>query len=80
MIWRGRGIHKFKFGADVRELFVNIKPASVVAAYFPGTVSDFLSSGQDGMDRSTKIGPAQLLAQAFSVYAQDTWNATNRLP
>jgi len=73
-----KGTHKFKFGGDIRELFVNIKPASVVAAYFPGTVSDFLSSGQTELD-TTAIRPAQLLAQAFSVYAQDTWNATNRL-
>jgi hypothetical protein len=73
-----RGNHKLKFGADSRELFVNMKPAAGVASYFPGTVEDLLSSGQTELDTST-TRPAALLAEALSLYAQDSWNLTARL-
>jgi Carboxypeptidase regulatory-like domain/TonB-dependent Receptor Plug Domain len=73
-----KGNHKLRFGADVRELFVDLQPASHNVEYFPGTVGDFLSSGQTELDTTT-VRPAKLLAQAFSFYAQDTWNVTPRI-
>jgi hypothetical protein len=73
-----KGNHKLKIGADDRVLFVNVRPAAGVASYFPGTVQDLLTTGQTELDTST-TSPAALLAEAFSLYAQDVWNVTARL-
>ena len=73
-----KGNHKLKFGADIRELFTNLRPASHNVEYFPGVVQDFLSSGQTELDTTT-TRPSELLAQAFSFYGQDTWNVNQRI-
>lgn len=72
------GNHQLKFGADYRRLMPtsNIQPyaLSVTFANLAQTVNPVAPSGQI-------VGnlPADVKVENFSLYAQDTWRATNRL-
>jgi len=70
--------HKLKFGADVRLLYLKIAPAKGVVGYSVDSVQDFLATGQADLYATTTLS-AKVLGRAFSLYAQDTWNATPRL-
>ena len=67
--------HKLKFGADLRFLWLRIAPAKGIVDYSAASVQDFLATGQADLYATTTL-PAEVLAKAFSLYAQDTWNLT----
>jgi hypothetical protein len=72
------GPHQLKFGADYRAIFLNLDPARDDAIYIVPSVQSFVTTGQASL--LTETGPpAQLLAQALSLYVQDTWRMTSRL-
>jgi hypothetical protein len=72
------GPHQLKFGADYRGIFLNLNPARDDAIYISSSVQSFVSTGQATL--LTETGPpSQLLAQALSLYVQDSWRATPRL-
>jgi hypothetical protein len=72
------GTHALKFGGDYRALFVDQGVYHNGLYYYGPTVSDFVSSGQvslsSGMNKLS-----QILTQALSLYAQDTWRVKPRL-
>ena len=72
------GRHSLKFGADYRVIFLNTDPARHNLSYQSATVQTLVSTGQVNLGAGTNQ-PAQLLTQAFSLYAQDTWQIGRRL-
>jgi hypothetical protein len=72
------GPHQWKFGADYRAIFLNLNPARDDAIYIVPSVQSFISTGQASLLAQT-APHSQLLAQALSLYAQDTWKMTSRL-
>jgi hypothetical protein len=70
--------HSLKFGADVRWVYLDITPATGIVSYSTDTIQDFLATGQTDLYTTTTL-PAKILGKAFSLYAQDTWNANSRL-
>lgn len=74
------GAHQLKFGADYRAIFLDVRGfQNSVEFDTPGTIQQFLASdGAGSLFLQTRL-PAQLLFNALSLYAQDTWRATPRL-
>ena len=72
-----RGRHSLKFGADYRDIFLNTDPPRHNLSYENSTVQALVSTGQVNLGAGTNQ-PAQLLTQAFSLYAQDTWQIGRR--
>jgi len=75
------GRHQLKFGADYRDLFLDVHPPQFQLSLEASSVESFLTAPTAGEVTlsTTSLRPAQLLAQAFSIYAQDTWKAASRL-
>jgi hypothetical protein len=73
-----QGLHALKFGADYRAVFLDKRPFQNELLYTADTVQDFISGGQATLFTAT-AARAQLLAQAVSLYAQDTWKVSPRL-
>jgi len=73
------GSHQLKFGADYRAIFFDSSPSLHYLLYEVLSTQDFVSSGSVPEMGSFTYLPATLLAQAFSLYAQDTWKTTARL-
>jgi hypothetical protein len=71
------GSHAMKFGVDYRALFLNTVPASTVF-FSADTVKSFVSTGQGSLSVTSQKN-SNLLTQALSLYAQDSWKATPRL-
>ena len=72
-----KGSHALKFGADYRALFLRTTPASTVF-FSADTVQAFVSTGQGSLSVTSQKN-SNLLTQALSLYAQDSWKATSRL-
>ncbi len=72
------GVHKLKFGVDGRILFLDVHPALGTLGYSADSVEDFLATGQASL-YATTTSPTKIKAPALSLYAQDTWNVTQRL-
>jgi hypothetical protein len=72
-----KGNHAMKFGVDYRALFLRTTPASTVF-FSADSVQDFVSTGQ-GSFSVTSQKNSDVLTQALSFYAQDSWKATTRL-
>ena len=72
-----KGGHAMKFGADYRALFLRTTPASTVF-FSADTVQAFVSTGQGSLSVTSQKN-SNLLTQALSLYAQDSWKATSRL-
>jgi len=72
------GRHSLKFGADYRAIFLNTDPARHNLSYETSTVQALVSTGQVNLGAGTNQS-AQMLTQAFSFYAQDTWQLGRRL-
>jgi outer membrane receptor protein involved in Fe transport len=72
------GPHALKFGGDYRAIFVDQRVYHNGLYYYGPTVSDFLSTSaislSSGINRRS-----QILTQALSLYAQDTWRVKPRL-
>jgi Carboxypeptidase regulatory-like domain/TonB dependent receptor-like, beta-barrel len=70
--------HQFKFGGDYRAIFLKVNSSQYNVVFSSDSVQDFLSTGAANLSISTLAG-GRLLAQALSVYAQDTWKIRPRL-
>ena len=71
--------HQLKFGVDYRAIFLALNPYQNGLDYLAASVEDFITTGQVFFLEGQVAKPAQLLTQAFSIYAQDTWKVTSRL-
>jgi outer membrane receptor protein involved in Fe transport len=72
------GSHALKFGGDYRAIFVDQGVYHNGLYYYGPTVSDFLSTG--AVSLSSGINKrSQILTNALSLYAQDTWKLKPRL-
>ena len=72
------GTHQLKFGADYRLIFLDTAPRNYSLQYFSASVENLISTSQARLSTSLSR-PAEILVQAFSTYAQDTWRVTPRL-
>lgn len=72
------GAHAIKIGGDYRGIFSDSADTEHLVDLTSVNVQTFLSSGMVNLATSSKT-EAQLLSQAFSVYAQDVWKITRRL-
>jgi hypothetical protein len=72
------GSHQLKFGADYRAIPLDINPARNDFYYIATNVQSFVTTGQVNLSTSTDR-LSQFLAQALSLYAQDTWKIGARL-
>jgi hypothetical protein len=72
------GKHALKFGGDYRAIFLDTNPAQHNLSYESSNVQSLVSSGQATLGAGTNQA-AKLLTQAFSWYAQDSWQITSRL-
>jgi Carboxypeptidase regulatory-like domain/TonB dependent receptor-like, beta-barrel/TonB-dependent Receptor Plug Domain len=74
------GAHQVKIGVDHRRIYLDAKPAQASLNYFVSSVSNFLATGEaDFGISSSRTKPSYVLAQATSLYAQDTWKVTPRV-
>jgi len=72
------GSHALKIGGDYRDIFVDQGVYHNGLYYYGPTVSDFLSTG--AVSLSSGINKrSQILTQALSLYAQDSWKLKPRL-
>jgi len=72
------GKHLIKFGGDYRGIFLNIHRASHDFYDTTASIQSFVTQGSADLVAAT-LAPARLLAQSASLYALDTWKATQRL-
>lgn len=72
------GKHQVKVGADYRAIFVGRTPPQYQTTFTATTVQGFLATRTATFTGATNL-PARILAQVFSLYAQDTWKITQRL-
>jgi hypothetical protein len=72
------GSHALKFGTDYRALFFDSKPAVQTFFFSADSVQSLVSTGQGSLSVSSEKS-AELLTQALSLYAQDTWKVSPRL-
>lgn len=73
------GVHQLKFGADYRAIFLDVNPPNHTVSANASSVQNFLSAGGTaGLNARISL-PSKILAQSFSLYAQDTWKVFERL-
>jgi Carboxypeptidase regulatory-like domain/TonB dependent receptor/TonB-dependent Receptor Plug Domain len=72
------GSHALKFGADYRAIFVDQGVYHNGLYYYGPTVSEFLSTAAVSLSSGLNKR-SQILTQAQSLYAQDTWKLKPRL-
>jgi hypothetical protein len=72
------GKHRFKLGLDYRAIFLDTDPGQHNLEYESTTVEALVSTGQATLGAGTNQS-ARLLTQAWSFYAQDTWQVRPRL-
>jgi hypothetical protein len=73
------GTHQIKFGGDYRAILLDSPTQPNSFGLFAFTVAGFVSSGTANFLSAGSRTANQLLAQAFSAYAQDTWNISPRM-
>ena len=73
-----RGSHQIKVGADYRAILLDAKPAAQTFFFNSVSVQSYVTTGQGSLSVGTRKS-SELLTQALSLYAQDTWKATPRL-
>jgi hypothetical protein len=73
------GKHQSKVGGDYRAIFLNSANAQHTVGLTAFTVAGFVSTGTADFLEVSSQAKAQLLSQALSLYAQDTWKPTSRL-
>ena len=73
------GSHQLKLGADYRGIFTSTAPPSHTVAAIPLSVQSFLAGGQAFLVNAQTSAHSDFLAQALSLYGQDTWKVTPRL-
>ena len=72
------GVHQLKFGLDYRVIHTSTAPPGNEVAYSPSSVENFLTSGQANLV-ALASGRSRFATDSFSLYAQDTWKAAERL-
>ncbi|MBS1867512.1 MAG: TonB-dependent receptor, partial [Acidobacteria bacterium] len=72
------GSHQIKFGADYRQISVNLRPFGSLVEYIVNDVQDFLANSQALLFTSTNRA-SSFRTRATSLYAQDTWKIGPRL-
>ena len=73
-----RGRHQFKFGADYRAIYLDLRPATSILSYEVTSIASLLATGQSSvLGQSEKS--AYFLSRATSLYGQDTWRIVPRL-
>jgi hypothetical protein len=72
------GTHQVKIGGDYRALFLNRTPARVSSTILAITVQGLLTTRAASQNTATNLA-SQILGQAFSLYAQDSWKIVPRL-
>jgi len=73
------GTHQFKFGVDWRRLTPTSNFASNSILTFGNAYSDLQAGTLENFSVGADGGPTNLLVNAYSLYAQDTWKTTNKL-
>ena len=71
------GSHQIKFGADYRQINVNLRPFGALVEYIVNDVQDFLANGQALLFTSTNRA-SSFSTKATSLYTQDTWKVGPR--
>lgn len=71
------GSHALKFGGDYRALFMDQGIYHNGLYYYGPTVEDFVSTSTVTLSVAS-TNPSQILSQALSLYAQDTWKVKPR--
>jgi hypothetical protein len=70
--------HLFKFGVDVREIFLNASPPQYAVQFSADSVQSFVSTGTGSV--VTQIAQAsRILTRSTSLFAQDTWKVSPRV-
>jgi hypothetical protein len=67
------GSHQAKFGADYRAIFLDFDPPQNLVGLTSFSLQDFISTGTVNFFSVSSYKKGQVLAQAFSLYAQDVW-------
>lgn len=76
------GAHQLKFGADYRDIYLDLHPSTSVILYEVASVSDLSGpapSGQAFLVEGALEKPADLLSRSTSLYGQDIWKITPRV-
>ena len=73
-----RGTHQFKFGADYRAIYLDVRPFASSLEYTVSDIPTFLSTKEADIDASSTHA-SQFLVRSTSIYGQDTWKITSRL-
>jgi len=74
------GTHRLKFGADYRAIFLSSVPAQNTLTYISFSLQSFVDSGGQVFQlTAARRLQSQILAQASSLYAQDTFQPLPRL-
>ena len=73
------GTHQLKFGADYRAIFLHTVPFKNLLEYLSFGVQDFISTGQVFLFIPETSFPARIFSQSTSLYAQDSWKASQKL-
>lgn len=73
------GAHQLKFGGDYRAIFLDNVPFKNEFTYLALGVQNLISTGQVLLFAPQTLLPARTLAEATSLYAQDSWKASPRL-
>ncbi len=72
------GRHQLKFGADYRGIFTSTAPPSATAVALALSVQSLITTGSAIFVGQTQAH-SQFLAQALSLYGQDSWKIGSRL-
>lgn len=72
------GAHQLKFGADYRDIFLDVNDPQYVMSFSADSVQDFIASGSGSIYAARGL-PAEILTPSFSLYAQDTWKISPRV-
>ena len=75
----GVGAHTLKFGADFRDLYLDLGGREGGLLYLNFSLQQFASSGTSSLFENSVRHASKLIYRSFSLYGQDTWKISNRL-
>ena len=71
------GNHQLKFGADYRDIFLDVNGPQNVISFSTPSVEGLIPSGVGSLYAAKELH-SDILTQSFSLYGQDTWKITPR--